>query len=346
MPDYKLSILIPAWNGEKYIKDCINSILDNDYQNFKIILIVGGTENDNSFDVAKKLEQKYLDKIKTLEQKVGNKNKALNLGFEKAEGDIIVLSDIDCLYQKNWLKRINEIFQNEKINVITSYILPFPSQNNSLAEFNNLMHGNNLVSCCESGNVIIGNKLCGANSMFRKEVFLEKIGKFDETIPTGEDKILGITFNKNREQIFYFSDIYVYSECYSTNLKMYIKHRIRWARDLFINPLTKMQILKLLFAFGISLFKLLYIFAVIPIWLLFFNYSYIWLLVLLSPYIIFFLLYQIKFYFKLKRINNFVNLKLNSNFSHKKAFKIVPILFFAYAIITIISLIYPKRSKW
>ena len=54
--------------------------------------------------------------------------------MEKADGEIIVLTDIDCIYQKNWLRRINEIFQNEKYNVITSHALPYSNQKNSLAE--------------------------------------------------------------------------------------------------------------------------------------------------------------------------------------------------------------------
>lgn len=344
MVDYKYSILIPSWNGEKYIINCVNSLLENDYKNFEIILIAGGT--DKSYEISLKLQKKYPDKVIVIKQPKGNKNIALNLGLNHISGDIIVLTDIDCIYQKKWLKRINEIFQNIKHNVITSYALPFPNQKKSLAEFNNLMCGKNLIGCCESGNVIIGNKLCGANSMFRKEVFLEKIGKFDESIPTGDDKILGITFNKNGEQVFYFSDIFVYSEFYSNDLKMYIKHRIRWAKDLFINPLSKKQILKLLFAFAISLFKLFYPFIAIFIWLLFFNFSYFWLFILISPWILFFLLYHLNFYYKLKRISNFVNPRLNSTINYNKAFRIVPILFFAYSIITIISLIYPKRNKW
>ena len=346
MTNYKLSLLIPSWNNEKYIMDCVKSLLENDYQNYEIILIAGGCGNDKSYKTAFKLQEKYPGKVIAIKQQKANKTAALNLGLNQTTGDIIVLTDIDCIYQKNWLRKINKIFQNKKYNVITSHFLPFPNQNSPLAEFNNIMNGKNLIGCCESGNVIIGNKLCGANSMFRKEVFLEKIGKFDESIATGDDKILGITFNKNGEQIFYFPDIFIYSECYSNNYKMYIKHRIRWARDLFINPLSKKQILKLLFAFEISLFKLFYPFIAIFIWLLFFNFSYFWLFILISPWILFFLFYHLNFYYKLKRISNFVNSRLEFTFSHNKAFRIVPILFFAYSIITIISLIYPKRSKW
>lgn len=339
---YKYSILIPGWNASQYIKNCVNSLLKNDYSNFEIIIIMGGL--DNSYNISLKLKEKYPNKIKVLKQEIPNKNKALNIGLQHVDGDIIVLTDIDCVYQKDWLTKINNIFQNTKYNVITGLYLPFPDRSNSLAEFNRIKIGNNLLNL-EDNTIVIGNKLCGANAAFRKEIFFKKIGKFDESIPTGDDKILGITFNKKGDDLYYFRDIYVYTECYSSSLNKFIKRRIRWARDLFIT-LEKKHIIKLIFSFSVALFKLFYPIIAILFWLAFFNFSYLWLFVLISPWIIFFTLYIVLFYFQLKKLSINVNKRLETNFSNKKAFKIVPILFFAYSIITIGSLIYPKRSKW
>ncbi|MEE9379171.1 MAG: glycosyltransferase family 2 protein [Candidatus Lokiarchaeia archaeon] len=345
MPNYRFSILIPSWNDEKYITKCIDSLLSNKYENFKIILIAGGTGKDNSYKCALELQKKYPDKVVAIEQKKGTKNKALNQGLKEVDGDIIVLTDIDCIYQVNWLTRINEIFQNRKINVITSYALPFPNQKSSLAEYNNIKYGYNLVSCCEQGKIIKSTKLCGANSMFRKEIFLKKIGKFDENIPTGDDKILGMTFNKKGEDIYYFNDIYIFSECYSNSMKNYIKHRIRWARDLFI-ILNKKNILKILMSFGIAIFKLLYPIGILIYWLFFSKLELLFLFLLLLPWFAFFILYLTFFYFQLKKLSIEIKVKLDTTFNFKKAFKIVPILFFAYSIITIVSVVYPKRSNW
>ena len=46
---YKLSLLIPGWNARQYIENCVNSLLENDYDNYEIILITGGS--DNSFEI-------------------------------------------------------------------------------------------------------------------------------------------------------------------------------------------------------------------------------------------------------------------------------------------------------
>lgn len=340
--DYKLSLLIPGWNAEQYIENCVSSLLENDYINFELILITGGS--DNSYNVSLKLQEKFPNKIKVLKQEIPHKNTALNIGLKQVKGDIIILTDVDCVYNANWLSKINEIFQNKKYNVITGLYFPFPEIKNSLAEYNRITTGNNLLNY-EDNSIIIGNKLCGANAAFRKEIFFTKIGKFDESVPTGDDKILGITFNKKGEDLYYFRDIYVYTECYSNSVRKFIKRRIRWSRDLFIT-LEKKHIFRLLVSFGIASFKLFYPFIVILFWLLLFNFSFIWFILLISPWVIFFFLYLLFFYIRLKKLSVNTNNQLDIYFNHKKAFKIVPILFFAYSIITIISLIYPKRSKW
>lgn len=339
--EFNISVLIPGWNAEKYIENCIKSLLENDYKNFKIIIIVGGL--DKSFEIALKFQKLYPNKIKALEQKTPHKNKALNLGLVEVEGDIIVITDVDCVYQKNWLSRINEIFQDKKSNVITGSFLPFQDRKNSLAEFNRIRHGTAIINNKHT-EVVTGTKLCGANAAFRKEVFLRKIGKFEEISKTGDDKILGMQFNEKGEEIYFFRDIYVFTECYSNNFKKFIRRRIRWARDLFINPLEKKQVFKLLLSFGVALFKLFYPIVAIIISFIFFNPSYI--ILLLLPWIIFYCIWLINFYLEIKRVSSKVNNQLRTEFNYKKAFKIGPILFFAFGIITIVSLIYPKRHKW
>lgn len=339
---HKFSILIPGWNAEQYIKNCVNSLLENDYSNFEIILITGGS--DNSHNLSLELKEKHSDKIKVLKQEIPNKNRALNLALQDLEGDIIILTDIDCIYQKNWLKKINKIFQASKYNVITGLYLPFLNIKTSLAEYNRINIGYNLLRF-SNDSIIIGNKLCGANAAFRKDIFIKKLGNFNESIPTGDDKILGITFNKKGEDLYYFRDIYVYTECYSNNLKMFIKRRVRWAKDLFIT-LNKKNVLKLCISFGISVFKLFYPVGILIYWLFFMKLELISLILLFLPWLTFFILYHFYFYFQLKKQAKKINTQLGTDFKFKKAFKIVPILFFAYAIITVMSLIYPKRSKW
>lgn len=342
MVEYKLSILIPSWNGGIYIENCINSILENDYENYQIIIIAG--ETDNGYEISLKIQNKAPDKVITLKQGIGGKNKALNQGLEYADGDILIITDVDCIYPRHWLRKINEIFQDKKINVITGLNLPYKDRLNSLAEFTRIRSGYKLITYPD-GKVIIGNQLWGGNSAFRRAIFKEKIGMFEEVSKTGDDKILGMEFNKQGEDLYYFKDIYVYTEHYSNNLKKYINHRIRWAKDLFVDLKLK-DIPKLLFLLGIGLFKLFYPILAIIVWLIFFSKSFLILTFLLFPWIGFYLIYILRFYFELKNKAKNVNEKLGTEFSIKKAFKIVPLIFFVFGLINIRSYFRPKHRKW
>ncbi len=332
----KLSILIPVWNAEKYFRNCINSLLENDYNNYEIIIIAGG--NDYSYNIALNFQKKHSDKIKVLEQKVPLKNKALNLGLKEAQGEIIIITDADSIYPNDWLKRINEIFQNKKYNVITGNRFPFQDRKSVLAEYLNLIQGNKTIRF-ERSRVIKGVHLCGGNSMFRKDIFFDKIGMFDETIKHWDDVNLGMEFNKKGEKIYFFKDLYVYTEFYSNNLKKFIKQNVEWIHNYFCY-FRRRNIPWFLFLIGIGLFKLFYPIVVIILTLFFFDIFYIWIFLL--PWIMFYFFILIKDYFKLKKVSYQLKIELNKDFNYKRAFKVVPLMFFIDAIIIMAGFLHPK----
>ena len=119
MIEYNYSILIPSCNGEKYIDSCLNSLVNLDYSKFKLISIAGGT--DKSYEISLKYQKKYPKQVIALQREESKKNRALNIGLKEVQGEIIIITDVDCIYPKDWLNRINEKFQKKKINVITSF---------------------------------------------------------------------------------------------------------------------------------------------------------------------------------------------------------------------------------
>lgn len=119
----KVSILIPAWNEEKLISNCIESLLNLDYPHKEIIIIAGGS--DNTFEIAKKYENIH---VLIFKQEIPNKNKALNVGLKHSTGEIITLSDADCIFPHDWLDNYAKKFCHEKIKVISGNHRPFNSQ--------------------------------------------------------------------------------------------------------------------------------------------------------------------------------------------------------------------------
>lgn len=96
----KVSIIIPIYNSEKYLKQCLESIINQTYKNIEIICI-----NDGSTDNSEKIIKDYLKTNKNityLKQPNAGQSIARNKGLEKATGDFILFVDSDDFIEKIW----------------------------------------------------------------------------------------------------------------------------------------------------------------------------------------------------------------------------------------------------
>jgi len=109
--DPLISIIIVNYNGIKFIKRCLNSVLNSDYPNFEVIF-VDNASIDGSYELVKKLfgSNSRLTIIRN------NKNLGFtggtNLGFWYAKGDYIVFLNYDTEVSQNWLKVLVEIMNS------------------------------------------------------------------------------------------------------------------------------------------------------------------------------------------------------------------------------------------
>ena len=89
MENRKVSIIIPIYNVERYLKKCLDSVVRQTYSNLEIILV-----NDGSTDDSKKIAEKYIqddERIILINKKNGGLSDARNCGIEKASGEYITL---------------------------------------------------------------------------------------------------------------------------------------------------------------------------------------------------------------------------------------------------------------
>ena len=97
----KVSIIIPNYNGEKYIDKCLNSINNQVYDNIEVIVIDDGSR-DNSLDIISKYKKTIKFDFKLVKQFNQNASVARNRGIELAKGDFIYFLDSDDeLYDEN-----------------------------------------------------------------------------------------------------------------------------------------------------------------------------------------------------------------------------------------------------
>lgn len=107
----KISIVVPVYNVEKHIKKCIDSLLEQNFDDYEIIIVNDGTR-DNSMDYVRQV-QKKTDKIIIYEQENAGLSAARNSGIRLARGKYILFCDSDdALVQNCLLKLYNEMEAN------------------------------------------------------------------------------------------------------------------------------------------------------------------------------------------------------------------------------------------
>lgn len=99
-----VSVIIPVYNVENYLRECVESVLTQTYENLEIILV-----DDGSTDSSGAICDEYLDKdmrVTVIHQKNGGLSAARNAGFESCEGDYVYFLDSDDYIAPDTVKKL------------------------------------------------------------------------------------------------------------------------------------------------------------------------------------------------------------------------------------------------
>ncbi len=171
MNSLKFSVIIPVYNGKKFLEAAILSVLDQDFYPLEIIVVDDGS-TDNTVEVIKK----FGNKIRYYYQDHGGVASARNRGVALAKGEFISFIDADDLWFADKLKsQFNLFHENSDLGVVIGLLKKFQYSEND-----------ELNSSFESKNTKGEFALSLGCSLIRASVF-EKAGNFDESMKFGED---------------------------------------------------------------------------------------------------------------------------------------------------------------
>jgi glycosyltransferase involved in cell wall biosynthesis len=108
---YKFSILTPVLNGEKYISQCIESVINQEYTDYEHIISDGGS-SDATMDIIYSYIERYPERIKVIQKKDKGVGDALRNAYEHSTGNIIGWLDTDDIYYSSALKNALTYFKN------------------------------------------------------------------------------------------------------------------------------------------------------------------------------------------------------------------------------------------
>ncbi|MCH7902838.1 glycosyltransferase [archaeon] len=244
-PEMKASIIIPAYNNEKTIQECLRACKQQTVKPLEIIVIDDGS-TDRTTELAKS------ENVIVFSQKNSGPAKARNLGAEKSKGDILIFTDSDCVPEKNWLQEMLSPFKDkEVVGVQGAYK---SKQKSIIAKFNQLEIEERYERMKKSKEIDwIGSYSAG----YRKKDFQEANG-FDESFPkaSGEDPELSyklakqgkklafnpkaIVYHYHPETLFKYLKVKFERAFYRVNL--YSKHTDKIVKDSYTTPWIKFQI--------------------------------------------------------------------------------------------------------
>lgn len=114
----KVSVIVPVYNVEKYIEECIRSIMEQTLEEIEIIIINDGSP-DRSLEIVNRL-MKEDQRIKVITKKNGGLSSARNVGIKMATGKYIQHIDGDDWVEKDFLKSMYEFAEKENLDILIS----------------------------------------------------------------------------------------------------------------------------------------------------------------------------------------------------------------------------------
>lgn len=111
-----VSIIIPVYNTSKYLRECVDSVLNQTYSDIEILLLDDGS-TDGSADICDEYVKKD-GRVKCFHVENGGVSKARNIGLKNAQGDYICFLDSDDYYAKQYVSSMLEMIENQNADVV------------------------------------------------------------------------------------------------------------------------------------------------------------------------------------------------------------------------------------
>lgn len=169
-----VTIIIPAYNVGKYIRQCLDSILMQTYKSLQVILIDDGSEDD-TLEIIKQYEKKF-NNFKLLCQKNEGVSVARNEAFKYIEGEYTIYIDSDDFLECNMIETMYNKAKTDNLDLVLCEYYYYYNQNDSRNFIEHYdINSKRIYNCHEVVDMILNFKVQGQlwNKLFRTELLKE-----------------------------------------------------------------------------------------------------------------------------------------------------------------------------
>lgn len=209
----KVSVIIPVYNGQRYLRRCLNSLLSQTYSNLQIIVI-----DDGSTDETGKICGEYVQAygIRYIRQENAGVSAARNRGLEVAVGEFVAFCDCDDYCDRNMIKSLLDAIVATDADISCCKVIRVSaSQENAFLRMEDISENASIVSIDQAYHFILDENVYAGyiwNKMFRKVLIDEQQPlRFATDIAVLEDELFVVEYlQRCRNMCVLESKLYYY----------------------------------------------------------------------------------------------------------------------------------------
>lgn len=271
-----VTIIIPLRNESHNVDKLLNNLRDINYpESCYEIIVIDDHSTDDTVEKVKPYLRNNLRLISNDNVENSFKKTAIEKAIKNSAGEIIVLTDADCIHSSSWITSLIKCFDKNIAMVVGP--VRFACSNSLFDKIQQLEFAGLMLTA--AGLIGIGKpKICSsANLAFRKKVF-EKVNGYKDNkhLSSGDDELLLQKISKLKEYKINFcwdKDAVVITES-NGDIKKFFQQRRRWAsKSLFYESKLFIAFLVLVFMFYLSFFLLPILSLINPLFVIFLLFS-------------------------------------------------------------------------
>jgi len=183
----KVSVIMPVYNGERFIRHAVESVFSQTYQDWELIVV-----DDGSTDNTVLVLEPYMDRLKYIWQHNQERSVARNNGVNNSRGDYLVFLDSDDVLLPPKLEyQVDYLEENSNVDLVYSPCKKIDIYNNLISD--QLLGDSEYPQSEQIKQMILGNYIAIQGVMMRSDSLCE-IGGFEPDISCAEDRSLWLRF--------------------------------------------------------------------------------------------------------------------------------------------------------
>ena len=202
----KVSVIVPVYNTEKYLKNCIDSLLKQNFEDYEII-VINDLSPGNAEEIIKSYNDKKIVYIKNKTNKGIGYNR--NLGIKKAKGEYVCFIDSDDYVKEDFISKMYNYSKENNLDLCVCDYVNVDEEGNKLKEFN--LSDFCITNYEENNKILCEINLAPWNKLYKKDMLVKNKIEFSEILKYEDLSFVALSIKNSKkigkinEQLNYYT---------------------------------------------------------------------------------------------------------------------------------------------